>query len=204
MIDGWTERGRNAMVEIEEDAGTVVVRSTDRLICNGMRFVSIGLLLVGLLVVGLQLLRMSEDRVDSLALLRETPLLSSLAVIALVAFFAGCLVFSLRPGTLAALSAEVRQQPQEHPCERLAAQRDRLIAAQQVDHAGPGRRDHGADAAGGARLPRPAHRERDRRRRSSCWRPRPRCRRASRGALGRPASRSPSPSPTTGRATPTR
>jgi hypothetical protein len=45
-------------------------------------------------------------------------------------------VFSLRPGTLAALSAEVRQQPQEHPCERLAAQRDRLVAAQQVEHAG--------------------------------------------------------------------
>jgi hypothetical protein len=136
VIDGWTERGRNAVVELDEQGGAVVVRSTDRLVYNGVRFTSIGLLLVGLLVVGLQLLRMSEDRVDSLSLLRETPLLSSLAVIALTAFFAGCVVFSLRPGTLAALSAEVRQQPQEHPCERLAAQRDRLVAAQQVEHAG--------------------------------------------------------------------
>ena len=32
VIDGWTERGRNAVVEIEEDGGAVVVRSTDRLI----------------------------------------------------------------------------------------------------------------------------------------------------------------------------
>ena len=136
VIDGWTERGRNAVVELDEEGGAVVVRSTDRLVYNGVRYTSIALLLVGLLVVGLQLLRMSEDRVDSLSLLRETPLLSSLAVIALTAFFAGCVVFSLRPGTLAALSAEVRQQPQEHPCERLAAQRDRLVAAQQVEHAG--------------------------------------------------------------------
>jgi hypothetical protein len=79
---------------------------------------------------------MSEDRVDSLAMLRETPLFASLSVIALGLFFAGCFVFSLRPGTLAALSAEIRQQPQEHPCERLAEQRSRLIAAQQVQHRG--------------------------------------------------------------------
>ena len=27
VIDGWTERGRNAVVELEEDGGAVVVRS---------------------------------------------------------------------------------------------------------------------------------------------------------------------------------
>jgi hypothetical protein len=136
VIDGWTERGRNAVVELTEVGGELVLRSTDRLIYNGVRYTSIGLLLVGLLVVGLQLLRMSEDRVDSLALLRETPVLSILAVTALTLFFAGCFAFSLYPGSLAALSAEIREQPQEHPCERLGEQRERLIAAQQVQHAG--------------------------------------------------------------------
>lgn len=132
VIDGWTERARNAVVELAEVDGELVVRSTDRLIYNGVRYTSIGLLLVGLLVVGIQLLRMSEDRVDSFALLRETPVLSGLAITVLTVFFAGCVVFSLHPGVLATLSAEVRQQPQEHPCEQLAEQRDRLIAAQQV------------------------------------------------------------------------
>ena len=135
VIDGWTERSRNAVVELQEDGGVLVVRSTDRLVYDGVRYTSMALLLVGLLTVGLQLLRMSEDRVDWLALLRETPVLSSLAVVALTMFFVGCAVFSARPGTLATFSAEVRQQPQEHPCERLAAQRERLVAAQQVDHA---------------------------------------------------------------------
>jgi Bacterial SH3 domain len=135
VIDGWTERSRNAVVELQEDDGVLVVRSTDRLVYDGVRYTSMALLLVGLLTLGLQLLRMSEDRVDWLALLRETPVLSSLAAVALAMFFVGCAVFSARPGTLAALSAEVRQQPQEHPCERLAAQRERLVAAQQVDHA---------------------------------------------------------------------
>ena len=136
VVEGWTERGRNAVVELTEVDGELVVRSTDRLVYNIVRYTSIGLLLVGLLVVGLQLLRMSEDRVDSFALLRETPVLSILAVMALTLFFVGCFAFSLYPGSLAALSAEIRQQPQEHPCERLAEQRDRLIAAQQVQHGG--------------------------------------------------------------------
>ena len=136
VIDGWTERGRNAVVELAEDGGEVVIRTTDRLIYNSVRYTSVGLLLVGLLVVGLQLLRMSEDRVDSFALLRETPVLSILAVMALTLFFVGCFAFSLYPGSLAALSAEIRQQPQEHPCERLAEQRYRLIDAQQVEHPG--------------------------------------------------------------------
>jgi hypothetical protein len=124
------------VVELTEVGGELVVRSTDRLVYNGVRYTSIGLLLVGLLVVGLQLLRMSEDRVDSLALLRETPVLSVLAVTALTLFFVGCFTFSLYPSSLAALSAEIREQPQEHPCERLGEQRERLIAAQQVQHAG--------------------------------------------------------------------
>jgi hypothetical protein len=133
VIDGWTERSRNAVVDLQEDGGVLVVRSTDRVVYDGVRYTSVALLLVGLLTVGLQLLRMSEDRVDWLALLRETPVLSSLAVVALTLFFVGCAVFSARPGTLAAWSAEVRQTPQEHPCERLAAQRERLVAAQQVE-----------------------------------------------------------------------
>ena len=61
---------------------------------------------------------------------------SGLAGAALAAFFASCVAFSLRPGMLAALSAEVRVQAPEQPCERLAAERDRLIAAQQADHPG--------------------------------------------------------------------
>ncbi len=136
VLDGWSERSRNAVVELEDDGGVLVVRSTDRLIYNGIRYVSIALLAVGLLAVGLQLLRTGQERVDARARPRRSPLLSGLAGAALAVFFAGCATFSLRPGMLAALSAEVRVQAQEHPCERLAAQRDRLIAAQQADHPG--------------------------------------------------------------------
>ncbi len=136
VLDGWSERSRNAMVELQDDGGVLVVRSTDRLIYNGIRYVSIALLAIGLLAVGLQLLRTGQERVDARARPSRSPLLSGLAGAALAAFFAGCAAFSLRPGMLAALSAEVRVQAQEHPCERLEAQRDRLIAAQQADHPG--------------------------------------------------------------------
>lgn len=134
VIASWTERNRNAVVEIQYQDGAIVVRSVDKFVYNAVRYTSIALLLAGLLAVGLQLLRMSEERVGLFRLLRETPVLSSLAIGALTLFFAGCVVFSVRPGTLAAFSAEVRTQPQEHPCERLEAQRDRLIAAQDVGH----------------------------------------------------------------------
>jgi hypothetical protein len=134
VIDGWTERSRNAVVQLAEEGGALVLRSTDRLVYDGIRYTGITLLLVGLLVVGLQLLRMSEHRANSPTLVRKTPVLSSLAIAALLVFFVGCAVFSARPEMLAALSAEVRSQPQEHPCDRLAAQRDRLAVAQEVEH----------------------------------------------------------------------
>jgi Bacterial SH3 domain len=135
VIDGWAERGRGAVVELTEVDGELVLRTTDRLIYDAVRYASIGLLLVGLLLVGLQLLRMSADRIDPRALLRRTPVLSRLAIGALVLFFVGCLAAGLRPGTLATSSAEVLQAEQQ-PCERLGEQRDRLIAAQQLQHAG--------------------------------------------------------------------
>ncbi len=136
VIDGWKERSRNAVVELQDDGGVLVVRSTDRLVYNGVRYVSIALLLIGLLALGLHLLRISQEHAEARPRARRGPLLSGLGGVALAVFFASCTAFSLRPGTLAALSAEVRVQAQEHPCERLAAQRDRLIAAQQADHPG--------------------------------------------------------------------
>ena len=136
VLDGWSERSRNTLVELEDDGGVLVVRSIDKLIYNGIRYVSIALLAVGLLAVGLQLLRAGQERVDARARPRRSPLLAGLAGAALAAFFASCVAFSLRPGMLAALSAEVRVQAPEQPCERLAAERDRLVAAQQADHPG--------------------------------------------------------------------
>ncbi len=92
------------------------------------------MLLIGLLALGLHLLRTSQERAEARPRVRKDPLLSGLGAVALIVFFACCIAFSLRPGTLGALSAEVRVQAQEHPCERLAAQRDRLVAAQEADH----------------------------------------------------------------------
>ncbi len=136
VIDGWNERSRNAVVELQDDGGVLVIRSTDRLVYNGVRYVSIALLLIGLLALGLHLLRTSQERAEARLPMPKGPLRSGLGGVALAVFFASCTAFSLRPGTLAALSAEVRVQAPEHPCERLAAQRDRLIAAQQADHPG--------------------------------------------------------------------
>ncbi len=136
VIDGWNERSRNAVVELQDDGGALVIRSTDRLVYNGIRYVSIALLLIGLLALGLHLLRSGRERAEARPWLRKDPLLSGLGGAALAVFFASCATFSLRPGTLAALSGEVRVQAPEHPCERLAAQRDRLIAAQQAAHPG--------------------------------------------------------------------
>jgi hypothetical protein len=136
VIDSWNERGRNEVVDVQDEGGVLVIRSTDRSIYNGVRYVSIALLLIGLLAFGLHLLRTSQERAEARPRVPKGPLRSGVGAAALVLFFASCIAFSLRPGTLAALSAEVRVQAQEHPCERLAAQRDRLIAAQQADHAG--------------------------------------------------------------------
>ncbi len=136
VVDGWNERSRDAVVEVQDDNGVLLIRSTDRLVYNGIRYVSVALLLIGLLALGLHLLRTGPEAHESWPRVPQSPLLPGLGTVALVAFFGSCLVFSLRPDTLGALSAKVRVQAQEHPCERLAAQRDRLIAAQQADHAG--------------------------------------------------------------------
>jgi hypothetical protein len=132
-IDRWIERNRDAVIEVQADAGAIRVRSIDRRLYDGVRYGAIALALLGLLAVGVQLLRMSRERVDTSTRFRRTRVLAPLAVGALTAFFAICLVLSVRPETLAALSAEVRVQPQEHPCERLQAQRDRLVLAEELD-----------------------------------------------------------------------
>ena len=136
VVDGWKEHSRDAIVEVQDDDGVLLIRSTDRLIYDGIRYVSIGLLLIGMLALGLHLLRSDPKSRKAWPRLPQSPLLPALGTVALVAFFTSCLAFSLRPGALASLSAEIRVQAKEHPCERLAAQRDRLIAAQQTDHAG--------------------------------------------------------------------
>jgi len=136
VIDGWNERNRNEVVDVQDEGGVLVIRSTDRLIYNGVRYVSIALLLIGLLALGLHLLPSRPERAEARPPVRKAPLQSGVGAVALVVFFASCITFSLHPGTLAALSADVRVQAQEHPCERLAAQRDRLIAAQQAEYPG--------------------------------------------------------------------
>jgi hypothetical protein len=135
VIDSWNERSRNAVIEVEDDGGALLVRSTDRLLYDGVRYVSIALLLIGLLALGLHL-RAGHRRADFGPRSPLDPLLPALGTVTLIAFFASCLAFSLRPDILASLSAEVRVQAQEHPCERLASQRDRLIAAQEAGHDG--------------------------------------------------------------------
>jgi hypothetical protein len=136
VIDSANERSRNAVIDVQDQGGVLLIRSTDRLVYDGVRYVSIGLLLVGLLALGLHLLHVGHQRATAGPRAPKAPVLSALGSLALVVFFACCTAFSLRPGTLAALSADVRVQAQEHPCDRMAAQRDRLIAAQQADHAG--------------------------------------------------------------------
>ncbi len=132
-IDRWIERNRDAVIDVQADAGAIRVTSIDRRLYDGVRYGAIALALCGLLAVGVQLLRMSRERVDTSTRFRRTRVLAPLAALALASFFAICLVLSVRPETLAALSAEVRVQPQEHPCERLQAQRDRLVLAEQLD-----------------------------------------------------------------------
>jgi hypothetical protein len=132
-IDRWIERNRNAVIDVQADAGAIRVTSIDRRLYDGVRYGAVALALFGLLAVGVQLLRMSRERVDTSTRFRRARALAPLAVSALASFFAICLVLSVRPETLAALSAEVRVQPQEHPCERLQAQRDRLVLAEELD-----------------------------------------------------------------------
>jgi Bacterial SH3 domain len=114
----------------------LVVRSIDRAVHGAVRYVSLGLLLVGVLAVGLRLLRTSEERRDTLTLFADRPVISSLAVLALGMFFVVSFAFTVSPGTLAALSAEIEQQPPEHPCVRLDRQRAHLAAATAIGHAG--------------------------------------------------------------------
>lgn len=135
-LDRWIERTEGAVVEIESERGVLVVRSTDRMVHGAVRYVSLGLLLVGVLLVGLRLLRMSEERSDAFTLFADRPVISSLAVLALGVFFVISLAFTISPGTLAALSAEIEQQPSEPPCLRLERQRAHLASATAIGHAG--------------------------------------------------------------------
>ena len=132
MTDRWMERTRTAMVELDAEAGAIVVKQIDRAVYEGVRYASIALLLTGLLAIGLRLLRMSEAHLRFSGLLKQNPVVSSLALGLLGAFFLGCAVLSLWPGALADVSAQVEVHAQEHPCQRLDAQQEQLAAAQEL------------------------------------------------------------------------
>ena len=133
-VERWAERTRGAVVELESARGVLMIRRVDRMALDAVRYTGVGLLLIGVLVIGLRLLRMSEGQSEPFALMADRPVVSSLAVLALGAFFVASLTFTISPGTLAALSAEVERQPPEHPCLRLERQREHLAAAKAIGH----------------------------------------------------------------------
>jgi hypothetical protein len=136
LLDRWIERTHGALVEVESSHGMLVVRSTDRMIHGAIRYAGLGLLLLGVLMIGLRLLRISEERSGPLVNFADQRGISTVAILALGAFFVASLTFTFSPGTLAALSAEVERQPPEHPCLMLDRQREHLAAAKAIGHAG--------------------------------------------------------------------
>lgn len=132
MTDRWMERTRTAVVELDAEAGAIVVKQIDRTVYDGVRYTSVALLLIGLLAIGLRLLRMSEAHIRFSSLLKQNPVVSLLALGLLGVFFLGCALLSLWPGALADVSAQVEVHAQEHPCQRLDAQQGQLAAAQEL------------------------------------------------------------------------
>jgi hypothetical protein len=101
VADSWNQRNRDALIEVRDDDGVLVIRSTDRRVYNGIRYVSIALLLVGLLAFGLHLLRAGQQAPERWPPVAGSPLVRELGTVVLVAFFASCAVLSVRPGMLA-------------------------------------------------------------------------------------------------------
>jgi len=134
-VERWAERTRGAVVELESARGVLMIRRLDRMALDAVRYTGVGLLLIGVLVIGLRLLRMSEGQSEPFALMVDRPVVLSLAVLALGAFFVASLTFTISPGTLAALSAEVKRQPLEHPCLQVDRTRAQLAAAKAIGHA---------------------------------------------------------------------
>lgn len=135
-LDAWSERARQAVLELDDASGSIVIRSIDRTVHDGIRFIAVGLLLVGLLVFGLRLLALSETEAPALDLVRQAPVLAVGGLLTLGAFLVASATLAISPTVLAGLSGQVEVLPAEHACERLAAQRDQLVEARALGHDG--------------------------------------------------------------------
>lgn len=136
IAESWIQQTQGELVELENEDGTIVLRTVDRTVHAAVRQTGLVLLLVGLLLVGLQLLRGGQERAHVADPSWGSPRRSPVALGALSLFFVGALVLTIYPTSLSWLAASEASYPQEHPCQRLEAQRERLGLAQAVDHTG--------------------------------------------------------------------
>lgn len=134
-IARWLERTQRTVVDLENDAGVVIVRSIDRTMYDAIRYTALGLLMVGLLLVGLRFLEMGVLNIDPRELIRHPPAATVASLVALAMFFLATLALAIRPDALAIMSAQVEVERPEHPCRTLAVQRDHLASAQLIDNA---------------------------------------------------------------------
>ncbi len=130
-LETWHGQVADAVVEVEEREDAVVVRTTNQLLHDAIRYGAAGLFLVGLLVLGLRLLALGESEVGLVDLFKHAPVMSIVGFVAVLGFLAATLVLALNPGALAGPS-QVRIEARQHPCTALAAQRHHLREAQQV------------------------------------------------------------------------
>jgi hypothetical protein len=129
MLDRWMATTSNVVITVHDERGERVVTSIHRSVYDGIRYTSIGLLLLGLLAVGLHLMRTSREARDT----RRRLVPSALAIVLIGTFFACCVALSLRPGLLVARTAETSGHAEAHPCRRVDTQRDQLSTAHDLD-----------------------------------------------------------------------
>ncbi len=128
-VGEWIDLGQKSVVRVEAEAERIIVRATDRVFFDVIRFVSVSLFLIGLLMIGLQLLRVASPDSSSSDKTRRPVVDQALAWAFLGCFLLVSLSLSLRPGLLAEAAARVSTHSRETACERLEKHKTHLAQA---------------------------------------------------------------------------
>lgn len=136
MVDNWIEKTKTSVIQVEERAGTVLVKSASRLTYDAVRLGAVALFLIGLFVTGAMMMRFLPHQTHWWAVIKQNLLVFVIGVGFLLTFFGSSLALSLRPDLLASLSADIERHHPSTPCDRFARGQKNLKPSVRRDHPG--------------------------------------------------------------------
>lgn len=136
MVDDWIEKTKTSVIQVEEKAGTVLVKTASRLTYDAVRLGAVALFLIGLFVTGAMMMRFLPHQTHWWAVTKQNLLVFVIGVGFLLIFFGSSLALSLRPDLLASLSADIERHHLSTPCDRFARGQKYLKPSIHKDHPG--------------------------------------------------------------------